>query len=576
MLWIEAGLAAAAVVLALLFPKLGARQFDRLESAFRKLAARRRLSLVIVGVSALTIRAALLPILPIPEPIVHDEFCYLLAADTFVHGRVTNPTHPMWVHFETFGIIQQPTYQCIAQPAQGLILAAGQLIGGHPFWGAWFSVGVMCAAICWMLQGWLPASWALLGGMLAVLRFGTISYWANSYWGGALAATGAALVLGALPRIQRSRQTCDAVCMAIGLAILASSRPYEGFVFSVPIAIVFFVWLLKTQNRPSIRTTISRVVLPICLILLCTAASLGYYSWRVTGNPLRLPYQVERQTYAAAPLFIWQPLPPEPIYRHAVMQHMYVREELQSYKISRTAIGVMVKFVLAWTFYLGPILSLPFLMMPLVLPFGFSWKDFSSSTRFLLALLVVVVTSHALESFFFPHYASPSTGLIIALVLIAMRQMRRWEWRGAPAGKFLTRAIPIICVSTFMLRVIAIPVHFPVPRSPVPAWYQQGPESFGRAAMIHNAEVLSGPQLFVVRYGPTHEPFKEWVYNEADIDRSRFVWARDMGDCQNQDLLEYFKQRHIWLFEPDKERQSFVPYSVSPSNCSTRITEAKR
>jgi hypothetical protein len=575
MLWIEAGLAAVAVALALLFPKLGATQFERLESAFSKLAARRTLSLVIVGFSALTIRAALLPLLPIPEPVVHDEFCYLLAADTFAHGRVTNPTHPMWVHFETFGIIQQPTYQCIAQPGQGLILAAGQLIGGHPFWGAWFSVGVMCAAIYWMLQGWLPASWALLGGVLAVLRFGTLTYWANSYWGGALAATGAALVLGALPRVQRLRRTRDAACMAIGLAILASSRPYEGFVFSVPIGIVIVVWLFKRQNRPSIRETTSRVVLPICLILLCSAALLGYYSWRVTGNPLRLPYQVERRTYAAAPLFIWQPLPQEPIYHHVVMQHMYVGEELQSYKISRTPIGLMVKFVLAWTFYLGPILSLPFLMMPLVLPFGFSWRDFSPNTRFFLALLVVVVTSHALETFFSPHYASPSTGLILALVLVAMRQLRRWEWRGKPAGRFLTRAIPVICLSTFMLRVIAIPVKFPVPRSPVPAWYQQGPESFGRAAMIQHAEVLSGPQLFVVRYSPTHEPFQEWVYNDADIDRSKFVWARDMGDCQNQGLLQYFKERHIWLYEPDKKLQSFQVYSVSPSKCSARNTEVK-
>lgn len=561
MIWIEWALVLVALVIAFTFPRLGSTWFGTLERKFSALARRRVLSVILVGLMALALRAVLLPILPIPEPLVHDEFAYLLAADTYSHGRLTNPTHPMWVHFESFGIIQQPSYQCIAQPAQGMILAAGKILFDHPFWGVWLAAGLMCAAICWMLQGWLPPRWALLGGLLTVLRLGTLSYWANSYWGGAAGAIGGALVLGALPRIKLSQRICDALLMGLGLAILANSRPYEGFVFGLPVAVLLFAWMLG-KHGPAFKTSFPRVIMPLCLVLAVTLAGIGYYCWRVTGNPFRMPYQVEKQTYGVAPYFLWQPMSPPPLYHHAVMHDMYVKLP-QVYEFARSPLALLAKAHRIWSFYLWPALTFPLLMLLVVLPYGFSWRHIRRRTRFLLLIFVTMLAGLALETFYEPHYASPLTGVILAFVLLAARQVRLWRFRGKPSGLFLVRAIPVICVAMFVLRAAAGPLHISLTEYYVPAWYQASSKTFGRAAILRELNQMPGKQLVVVRYQPGHPPFEEWVYNGADIDAAKVVWAREMTPRENEGLLKYFSDRRVWLLEADEKPPRLSQYPAA-------------
>jgi hypothetical protein len=362
MLDVECCLILVSIVVAFAAATFGSTFFAAVERHFLSLAHRQGWAVLVVGLAALGLRAAILPLFPIQEPVVHDEFGYLLAADTYSHGRLTNPPHPMGVHFESFSVIQRPTYQCFAQPAQGIILASGKVIAGHPFWGTWLGVGAVCAGICWMLQGWLPAGWAMLGGLLAILRYGATSYWANSYWGGLAGAIGGALVLGALPRIQRSPQVRHALIMGAGLAILANSRPYEGLAFSLTIAGALLMWVLK-KYRPPLRVVFRRVAGPLALMLVLTGGAVAYNNWRVTGNALRLPYQVDLEANAVVPYMIWQKLRPEPRYHHEAIKRMFALETTSAYYLARSPAGLWFKAVRLWRFFLGPALTLPFLML---------------------------------------------------------------------------------------------------------------------------------------------------------------------------------------------------------------------
>ena len=565
---IEAGLTVLALMLAFTVPKLGSRWFEALERGFGKLAERRGLSVLVVGLTALALRAALLPILPVPNPAVYDEFGYLLLSDTFAHGRLTNPTNPMWAHFENLFIIWHPTYTAMYYPAQGLIMAFGQVVLGHPFWGIWLSVGLMCAAITWMLQGWIEQGWALLGGFLAVIRFGTFNYWANSYYGGAVAAIGGALVLGALPRLKKEQRARHALLMGLGFAILGNSRPYEGLFFGIPVAISILVWLWK-MKRPDLGRALKRAIAPLLAVLALTLVAMGYYFWRTTGSPFNTPYLVYEHTYTTVPYFPWQRLKPIPVYRHPEFRRYSLYLKL-SYDGTQTSAGLVkaetAKCILMWAFFLGPVFTLPFLLVPAVLPYGFSWKDISLGTRFLLLVCGVTLAGEALPIYFQPHYAAPLTGVFVALVLIALRAIRPWRWHGKSMGPFLTRAVPSICVLLLVLRAAAGPLHLPVPapgpKVSVPVWCWQSPSNPERTAMLSRLRSLPGRQLVIVHYAlDDYAVGLQWVYNRADIGTAKVVWAHDMGPAENEKLIKYFKYRHVWLIDVDNHPPKLEPYS---------------
>lgn len=531
---IETGLAFLLVLLAALGWRKGdgGRLWPRW---FARLARRKRLAIALTGAAALAGRVALLPLLPIPQPFFHDEFSYLLAADTYASGRLTNPTHPLWPFFETFHVDMIPTYMSMYFPGQGLLLAAGKVALGHPWWGVAISTAVMCAAICWMLQGWVPPCWALSGGCIAVVRLGLFSYWASSYWGGSLAALGGALVVGAFPRIRRHPGWAAGIAMCLGFAILGLTRPYEGLLVSVPVV----VGLIRS-DRPWRREMWVGLWIPAAATFLLMLGGMLYYNQRVFQRALTFPYQENFRQYMAANRFVWEKAPPVPSYRHKVMETFYLKQRKEAEE-ARHAGGLLGRMVINGTigglFVFGTLFAIPLFWL------WFAAHD--RRIRFLVWAGAVFAAGLMVNNWLLAHYVAPGLAIAYVALVQCMRHMAQ-----TARGQFLLRGMGAATVLLMGLRLGAGALGIHTEHDPA-MWYGTiSQPGLRRAEVMARLERLPGRHLVIVKYAETHEPADEWVYNAADIDAARVVWARDMG-AENGRLPAYFRDRDVWIAEPD-------------------------
>jgi hypothetical protein len=502
--------------------------FDLLD----RLAARPGLAAITAGLLAFFGSALVGLIAGLPLPIVHDEFAYLLQADTFVHGRVANPAHPMWQHFETFHILWQPTYASKYPPAQGLVLALGQVLG-HPVIGVWISAGLMCAALTWMLFAWVPRRWAVVGGILVAAQLGMVSYWTQSYWGGAVAAAGGALLFGATRRLVEDPRLRDGLVLGLGLVILATSRPFEGFLVSLPAAAVLAWAVIRSRTAPILAALAVTLA-----VLVLSSLGIGYYNHRVTGDALTMPQAAYNRTYALTPNFFWQEPPdlPDRKFRHAEFEEFFRGYALERYEEMRDpstfllrSIGKLITIPL---FFLGPgVLALFRLRKAL----RDHWIQLAAGVS--LGLLLVELFTNT-----WPHYLAPATCLVFVVMIACLRTLHETSTRHLE-GRRMVLLIVVFFALSLPVRVLTLAAH----EARSLASFARQREDVVETLLRH-----PGRDLVIVHYGQDHNVHEEWVFNEADIDGAEIVWARDMGG-RNGEIIAYFPQRRVWHLRVDRE-----------------------
>ncbi len=488
----------------------------------RKLAERTGWSMLFLAVLTVALRLALFPHSPAPVPSAADDTSYLLLADTLSHFRLANPTHLFHRFFESVFILQEPTYSSIFPLGQGIVLALGRMLFGHPWAGVLLSEAAFCALCCWMLRGWTTPLWALAGGLLAVCEFGPLSYWMNSYWGGAVSAMAGCLVFGALPRR-------NATLLGLGLAIQFLTRPYE--------AVFLIVVILMWGGLPTCGRSLTRVSIGLLLPLLAALALTLAQNKAVTGTWTTLPYQLSRDQYGVPTTFTAQPNPiPNRDLTYEQKLDYHAQAQVHDRESEQTYPGRLAGRIRYGRFFLLPSLyvALPALLL--------CWRD----RRLLGAIgaIALLTAAVALYPFFYPHYIAAVTCLFVLLTVKALQRLPR------PAAALILMLAIAHFVFWYGVQAVADqPVYAAL--TPYESWdFINRGDPEGRIRIQNQLAQSPGKHLIFVRYGPLH-PQLEWVANAADIDRARLVWALDLGAEENETLRQYYPDRKAWLVEPD-------------------------
>ncbi len=484
-----------------------------------------------LAIAPVLLRAVMLAKHPVPSPDVYDEFSHLLVADTLRHFRLANPAHALPQFFETFFVLQRPTYSSIYPIGQGLVLAMGWNLFGLPWAGVLLSTAALCSLCYWMLRGWTTPGWALLGGVLAVMEFGPLCAWTNNYWGGGYTAAAGCLVFGALPRLRQEHRLRDAGLLGLGLGMHLLSRPFES-IFLLLSAVLFLLPDWRRMAKPAVAAAL--VCVPAVGLVLAQ-------NKQVTGSWATLPYALSQYQYGVPASFTFE--------AHPTPHHALTEEQEMDYRMQRSFVNLrngetesvgsylqrLIYRIRFYRFYFyAPLYVAAVFFLPGLREYRFLW----------VALTILIFS---LGTNFYPlflaHYVAALTCLFVLIGVEGLRRLSLWR-----AGPEAARVLVCLCALQFAWSWASD--RFPVPEQ--------------RIAINRQLASVPGKLLVFVRYWPNHIFQNEWVYNAADIDGSRVVWARDLGDAEDAKLREYYSDRTLLLLEADARPPRLGPYQPEP------------
>ena len=504
----------------------------------RRLSERPRFCAVVLFGLAIGLRLLLLPQSGVPIASGADDFSYLLLGDTLAHFRLATAAHPMHAFFEAVFVLQEPKYASIYPLGQGLFLAFGELLFRNAWAGVLISCGIFCAACYWMLRGWVTPVWALVGGLLAVIEFGPLTAWVNSYWGGFVSAIAGCLVFGALPRLRERPRILYGVLLGAGLGLQLLTRPFEA----VFLVIAASVYLWRGANWKVLAVAAGVLVGALEL----TAA----HNRAVTGSWWTMPYIESRYEYGVPATFTFQP--------NAVPHRAMTAEQDLDYRAQAAIHGPGTDSVgeyfsrLTYRFRYLRFFLLPSLYFVLI-PFLPSLREWRYAWLAGTGLLFALGTN--IYPYFYPQYVA---ALTCVFVLVSVKGLSRL--RGAPR-----QYVAAICSAGFVFwfAIYASGDKDLLAMTDWQSWYyiNRG-DPQGRQAVEQKLAQAAGQQLVFVRYSAAHR-FEEWIHNDADIDAARTVWANDLGSAENERLIRYYPQRKAWLLEPDARPVALAPYEKS-------------